>query len=89
MHIVVSRVNNMVLLTLGSINILRHTGGSQSLLVKDDQTFTGLIQGIKPGVASVPLHIVDLQSSLVSGPVIVGVVASLPGQGISLILVSW
>ena len=45
-----------------------------------------LIQDIKPGVASVPLHIVDLQSSLVSGAVKVGIVASLPDQGVSLIL---
>lgn len=33
-----------------------------------------------------PLHVVDLQSSLVSGLVMVGVVASLPVQGVSLIL---
>ena len=66
-----------------SIKILRDTGASQSLLVKDvlplnEQPFTGssvLIQGIKSGVASVPLYIVDLQSSLVSGPVMVRIVA--------------
>jgi len=76
------------------INILRDTGASQSLLVKDvlplnEQSFMGssvLIQGIKSGVACVPLHVVDLQSSLVSGPVMVGIGASLSVQGVSLIL---
>ena len=76
------------------INVLRDTGASQSLLVKDalplnEQSFTGsnvLIQGIKSGVASVLLHVVDLQSSLVSGPVLVGIVTSLPVPGVSLIL---
>ena len=88
------RVSLVGMDTSSSIKILRDTGASQSLLVKDvlplnEQSFTGssvLIQGIKSGVASVPLHIVDLQSSLVSGPVMVEIVASLPVQGISLIL---
>ena len=78
----------------GDRAILRDTGASQSLLVKNilslnEQSFTGsnvLIQGIKSGVESVPLHIVDLQSSLVSGPVMVGIVTSLPVPGVSLIL---
>jgi len=33
-----------------------------------------------------PLHVVDLQSSLVSGLVMIGLVTSLPVQGVSLIL---
>ena len=77
-----------------SINILRDTGASQPLLVKDvlplnEQSFTGssvLIQGIKSGVTSVPLHIVELQSSLVTRPVMVRIVVSLPVQGVLLIL---
>jgi len=79
---------------LNSIKMLRDTGASQSLLVQsalplDEQAFTGsniLIQGIKSDVTSVPLHVIDLQSSLVSGPVMVGIVTSLPVPGVSLIL---
>ena len=61
----------------------------KDVLPLNEHSFTGssvLIQGIKSGVASVPLHIVDLQSSLVSGPVVAEIVASLPAQGVSIIL---
>ena len=89
------RVSLMGMDASSCTTILRDTGASQSLLVKDvlslnEQSFTGnsvLIQGIKSGMASVPLHIVvDLQSSLISGPVMVGIAAFLPVHGISLIL---
>ena len=62
------RVSLVGMDTSSIITILRDTGASQSLLVKDvlplnEQSFTDssvLIQGIKYGVASVPLHVVDL-----------------------------
>ena len=45
-----------------------------------------LIQGVKSEVISIPLHIVNLHTELVSGPVMVGAMTSLPVEGISLIL---
>ena len=53
----------------------------KTALLLNEQSFSGcnvLIQGIKSGVSSVPLHIIDVQSSLISGPVMVGIVTSLP-----------
>ena len=74
--------------------ILRDTGATQTLLVAneaslDKRNFTGrsiLIQDVNGGYKPVPLYNVELSSQLVSGSVIVGVVAELPMQGISLLL---
>ena len=76
------------------IKILRDTGATQSLMVKNDmpresETATGervIIQGVGGNVVSVPLHQISLDSEIVCGTVIVGVVDSLPMQGISMLL---
>jgi len=52
-------------------------------------SFTGnnlLIQGVELGIVSVLLHVVSLHTELVSGPVMVGIMTSLPIHEISLIL---
>lgn len=77
-----------------SIQILRDTGASQSLLVEgvlalSEQSATGetvLIHGVELGFSCVPLHRVFLKSGLVSGPVVVGVQPKLPVEGVSLLL---
>ena len=77
-----------------SIHVLRDTGASQSLLLEgvlslSDSSYTGsnvLLQGVKLGVGSAPLHVVNLKTDLVSGTVMVGIRSSLPVQGVSLIL---
>ena len=77
-----------------SIRVLRDTGASQSLLLEgvlplSNSSYTGsnfLLQGVELGVVSVPLHVVNLKTNLVSGPVMVGIRTSLPIQGVSLIL---
>ncbi|XP_065917657.1 uncharacterized protein [Dysidea avara] len=77
-----------------SIQILRDTGASQSLLAKgvlalSEQFATGetvLIHGVELGFACVPLHRVFLKSDLVSGPILVGVQSTLPVEGVSLLL---
>ena len=74
--------------------MLRDTGASQSLLLEgilplSDQSYTGsdvLIQGVGLGVISVPLHVVNLYTDLVSGPAMVGIRPTLPVQGVSFIL---
>jgi hypothetical protein len=76
------------------IRILRDTGSSQSLLLRDviplsEKTFTGsdaLIQGVECGFLNVPLHVVNLKSDFVNGPVTVGVMHSLPVTGVHLLL---
>ena len=76
------------------IKILRDTGASQSLMREDvitlsPQSFTGsyvLIQGVESKVVSVPLHIVNIHTSLLSAPVMVGEMTSLPVEEILLIL---
>ena len=45
-----------------------------------------LLQGIELGVVSASLHVVNLKTDLVSGPVMVGTRPSLPLQGVKLIL---
>ncbi len=45
-----------------------------------------LIQGVECGFVNGPLHCVNLSSDLVSGPVIVGVVSTLPVEGVHLLL---
>ena len=76
------------------IGILTDTGATQSLLVEgilplSKETATGtqvLIQGVKLGIISVPLHTIYLKSDLVSGAAIVGLRPTLPIEGVSLIL---
>ena len=45
-----------------------------------------MLQGVELGVVSVPLHVANLKTILVSGPVMVEIRPSLPTQGVSLIL---
>ena len=79
------------------IKILRDTGASQSLLLantlpiaENSASATGtsvLIKGIDSSSYSpVPLHKVYLSSSLVSGPVVLGIRSSLPFDGVQLLL---
>ena len=76
------------------IVVLRDTGVSQSLLLKDKlpweaNTYTGsdvFLQGVDLEVMSVPLHRMQVQSDLVAGPVSVGVRPSLPVKGAHFIL---
>ena len=76
------------------IHILRDTGASRSLLLKGtidlpETSYTGqnaLIRGVDMVCISLPLHTISLECDLVTGPVIVGVMPSLPCEGISLLL---
>ena len=75
------------------ITILRDTGANQSSLLESTlpstESFTGtevLIQGVELEPIRVPLHEVELQSSIVTGLVRVGVRLSLPVEGLSMIL---
>ncbi|KAF7690629.1 hypothetical protein HF521_012433, partial [Silurus meridionalis] len=78
------------------IRILRDTGASQSLLLKEALPSCGsedkamgdfiLVQGIEGRIVTVPLHSVFLKSDLVTGQVKVGLMSSLPVKGISLLL---
>lgn len=78
------------------IQILRDTGASQSLLLKEalpscecEDTEKGdftLVQGIEGRSVTVPLHSVYLKSELVTGQVKVGLMSSLPVKGISVLL---
>ncbi|XDV19608.1 hypothetical protein PO909_025053 [Leuciscus waleckii] len=76
------------------VRILRDTGAAQSLLLKgvlllSDQTDTGaqvLVRGVEMGCTIVPLHRIVIKSPLVSGQVVVGVLPSLPIEGVSFIL---
>ena len=77
------------------IKTLRDTGSWQSLLLSDTLSFSEessvgwsvLIRGISCSEFSPePLHTVYLKSSLVTGPVKVGIQPSLPFEGVHLIL---
>ena len=77
------------------IKILRDTGASQSLILTKTLPFSTnsysgknvLIQGINAqNYTSVPLHYIKLESKLVSGEVQIGIIDSLPFEGIHLIL---
>ena len=76
------------------VTILRDTGASQSLMlssVSPESTdgevgAKALIQGIDGGYVPVPLRRVVLKSGLVSGVVTVGVVPSLPIDGVDFLL---
>ena len=65
------------LTSLGSIDDLR--------LVIEGK-ISELNQRVKSEVISIPLHIVSLHTELVSGPIMVGAMISLPVEGISVIL---
>ena len=76
------------------VNILRDTGATQSLMLDSvlpltENSFTGanvLISGVEMGVLEVPLHEVNIKSSLINGNIVIGMRPSLPVEGISLIL---
>ena len=76
------------------VKILRDTGATQSLLLDNvlpltENSFTGanvLISGVEMGVLEVPLHEVNIKSSLINGNIVIGMRPSLPVEGISLIL---
>ena len=76
------------------VKILRDTGATQSLMLDSvlpltEKSFTGanvLISGVVMDVLEVPLHEVNIKSSLINGNIVIGMRPSLPVQGISLIL---
>ena len=76
------------------VKILRDTGATQSLMLDSvlpltENSFTGanvLISGVEMGVIEVPLHEVNIKSSLINGNIVIGMRPSLPVEGISLIL---
>ena len=76
------------------VKILRDTGATQSLMLDSvlpltENSFTGanvLISGGEMGVLEVPLHEVNIKSSLINGNIVIGMRPSLPVEGISLIL---
>ena len=76
------------------VKILRDTGATQSLMLDSvlpltENSFTGanvLISGVEMGVLEVPLHEVNIKSSLINGKIVIGMRPSLPVEGISLIL---
>ena len=76
------------------IKILRDTGASQSLMLRDvlpfsEKSFIGadcLVLGVEMNSLRAPLHNIFLRSPLVSGSVQVGIRESLPVGGVSLIL---
>ena len=76
------------------LKVLRDTGASQSLLIHNILPLSKetsldacvLIQGVELNAMSVPLHKVYLHSDLVTGPVTVGVLPTLPVRGVSFIL---
>ena len=76
------------------VKILRDTGASQTLLASDSISLTEasstgtsvLLQGLEMDYTEVPLHRINLDCELVSGPVVVAVRPKLPIEGVSLIL---
>ena len=76
------------------VKILRDTGATQSLMLDSvlpltENSFTGanvLISGVEMAVLEVPLHEVNIKSSLINGNIVIGMRPSLPVEGISLIL---
>ena len=76
------------------VKISRDTGATQSLMLDSvlpftENSFTGanvLISGVEMGVLEVPLHEVNIKSSLINGNIVIGMRPSLPVEGISLIL---
>ena len=81
--------------TVSHIKILRDTGASQSLILTNTLSFSEkpyagknvLIRGIDAQkYTSVPLHDINLQSKLVSMDVQIGIIDTLPFDGIHLLL---
>ena len=76
------------------VTILRDTGATQSLMLDSvlpltENSYTGanvLISGVEMGILEVPLHEVNIKSSLINGNIVIGMRPSLPVEGISLIL---
>ena len=76
------------------VTILRDIGASQSLMLSSVSPIStdgevgakALIQGIDGGYIPVPLHNVVLKSGLVSGVVVMGMVPSLPIDGVDFLL---
>ena len=76
------------------VKILRDTGATQSLMLDSvlpltENSFTGanvLISGVEMGILEVPLHEVNIKSSLINGNIVIGMRPSLPVEGISLVL---
>ena len=76
------------------IKVLRDTACVQSCLLQEvlpfsEESYTGsnvLITGIEGGEISVPLHVVNIKSKLVSGKITVGVRSKLPFEGIHLLM---
>ena len=76
------------------VKILRDTGAAQSLMLDrllplTENSFTGthvLISVVVMGVLEVPLHEVNIKSSLINGNIVIGMISSLSVEGISLIL---
>ena len=76
------------------VKILRDTGATQSLMLDSvlnltENSFTGaniLISWVEMGILEVPLHEVNIKSSLINGNIVIGMRPSLPVEGISLIL---
>ena len=68
------------------VKILRDTGATQSLMLDSvlpltENSFTGakvLISGVEMGVLEVPLHEVNIKSSLINGNIVIGMRPSLP-----------
>ncbi|CAB4031913.1 Transposon Ty3-I Gag-Pol poly, partial [Paramuricea clavata] len=77
------------------VQVLRDTGASQSLILTNTLPFSAesysgnnvLIKGVHSSdYSSVPLHNIRLHSDLVSGDVSIGIIDTLPFDGIQLLL---
>ena len=76
------------------VKIVRDTGATQSLMLDSvlphtENSFTGanvLISRVVMGILEVPLHELNIKSSLINGNIVIGMRPSLPVEGISLIL---
>ena len=76
------------------INILRDTGASQSLLIRNHVPIsacntlnkTVMIRGIGIKPIKVPLYQIEIKSKWKSGPVVVGIIDRLPMTGVSMLL---
>ena len=91
----VALLNNETSSVYKPVKILRDTGASQSLILTqplpfNKSSYSGenvLIRGVNcEKFRSIPLHNLRLQSDLVSGEVSVGIIESLPFEGIHLLL---
>ncbi|KAL1261229.1 hypothetical protein QQF64_009056 [Cirrhinus molitorella] len=76
------------------VRILRDTGAAQSFILEgilplSDASSIGssvLVQGFEMGFVSVPLHEIEIESSLITGRVVVGVRPCLPVRDVTFIL---